>query len=402
MIQNIIERKIIKGKNFLLCVSGGIAVYKTLELVRFLKKMGGNVKVVMSASAQRFVAPLSFEALSENPVLSEESEDWGRGISHIAYASWADVCILAPATINSLSKLAYGMSDNVMLSTLLASKSPILIAPAANTQMYLSAQAQESIQKLVSMGHEIIQPKEGLLACGIYGVGALAEIEEIGYQAIRKAWGDSFWRGKKVIVSGGGSSEEIDEVRCITNHSSGLQAGCLALALYLMGAEVVFVSSRFPIFLPSGIECRVVQNTKEFYGAIEANLEGAEYYFGVAALSDFVPKQKRGGKIKKQEGLQVEFVENIDVLKSLKGVKKIGFKAEKDREKARFYAQRMLEEKECEFVCLNIIGGENPFGGIQNAFSLIGREGELEFGLNDKFSLAFALLDGITKLSHKD
>lgn len=389
----------IKGKNFLLCVSGGIAVYKSLELVRFFKKRGANVKVVMSPNALRFVSSLSFEALSENPVLVEESEDWGRGMTHIAYATWADVCILAPATINSLTKFAYGMADNVMLSTMLACSSPIVIAPAANTQMYFAPQAQEAIQKLEERGCKIVGPREDLLACGVVGVGALSEIEEIAFVATREVCREKFWNKKKVIVSGGGSREGIDEVRCITNYSSGLQASYFALALFLLGADVVFVSSSKPIFLPKEIIYQSVEGTQEFYEAICSHLKGAEYYFGIAALSDFIPKNKRCGKIKKTEGLEVEFVENVDILKSLRGIKKIGFKAEKDASQARFYAQNMLKEKGCEFVCLNILGEENHFGSSQNAISLIGQEGIYEFEMSDKFDLTLMVLKKIAQIS---
>ncbi|WP_051420633.1 bifunctional phosphopantothenoylcysteine decarboxylase/phosphopantothenate--cysteine ligase CoaBC [Helicobacter pametensis] len=390
---------VLRGRRILICVSGGIAIYKSLELVRFFKKRGAEVRVAMTPAALRFVSPLTFEALSENPVLFEESEDWGRGVTHISYASWAEVCILAPATMNTLSKFAYGMADNTLLSTMLACSAPIIIAPAANTQMFLSPQSQEAISKLKEMGCWIVEPREDVLACGVYGIGAMQEIEEIAFVAMRSINQCSFWRDQNVIVSGGGSFEGIDEVRCITNYSSGMQASYFTLALYLLGANVCFVSSAWPITLPSKIKQIQVKKTQEFWEAILAHQSWGDYYFGIAALSDFIPKEQMLGKLKKENGLEVEFVENIDILKSLEGIKKIGFKAEKDSQNAYQYAQKMLREKRCEFVCLNIIGEENPFGSSKNAISLIGQDGVHEFGLSDKFTLALDVLKKIADVS---
>lgn len=392
------EVQFLKDKKILVCVSGGIAVYKALELVRFFKKRGARVKVVMSEGAERFVGALSFEALSGEVVLKEGSESWSEGgANHISYATWADVCVIAPCTMNTLSKLAYGIADNVMLSTLLACNAPKLIAPSANTVMYLSPQAQSAMQRVQELGMKIISAREDLLACGVVGVGAMAEVEEIGYEVARALLNHSFWREKNVVLSGGGSSESIDEVRCISNHSSGLQANYLALALYLLGANVTLVTSKTPVFLPSGIRVKKAQSTQEFFESISESVSENGYYFGVGAMSDFKPKITQSGKIKKSQGLEVEFVPTIDILKSLQGknLTKIGFKAEKDKQEAKQYAQKMLEEKGCEYVCLNIIEQENAFGSNQNAISVIGRERSKDFALQDKLSLCFALLEFI-------
>lgn len=379
-------------------MSGGIAVYKSLELVRFLKKRGANVRVVMSEGAERFVGALSFEALSGEVVLKEGSESWSEGgANHISYATWADVCIIAPSTINTLCKFAYGIADNVMLSTLLACKAPILMAPSANTVMYLSPQAQNAMQRVRDMGVKIIPAREDLLACGVEGVGAMAEVEEIGYEIARALLTHPFWKDKDVVLSGGGSSEGIDEIRCISNHSSGLQASYLALALFVLGANVTLVASKTPIFLPSGIRTKKAQSTQEFFKEISRSVREGGYYFGVGAMSDFKPKESYEGKIKKSQGLEVEFVPTIDILKTLQGknLKKIGFKAERDKQQAKQYAQKMLEEKGCEYVCLNVIEQDNAFGSNQNAISVIGKERSRDFELQDKLSLSFALLEFI-------
>ncbi|RDU72190.1 bifunctional phosphopantothenoylcysteine decarboxylase/phosphopantothenate--cysteine ligase CoaBC [Helicobacter brantae] len=388
----------LQDKKILLCVSGGIAVYKSLELVRFFKKRGARVRVVMSEGAERFVGALSFEALSGEVVLKEGSESWSEGgANHISYASWADVCVIAPSTINTLCKFAYGIADNVMLSTLLASPSPKLIAPSANTTMYLSPQSQNALKRLQEIGVQIISPREDLLACGVKGVGAMAEVEEIGYEVARALKKNKFWSGKEVVISGGGSSEAIDEVRCISNHSSGLQASYLALVLYLLGANVTFVTSKIPIFLPSGIRIIKAQSTQEFYEKISMNVSEGGYYFGVGAMSDFKPKDSQKGKIKKSQGLELEFVPTIDILKTLQkeGLIKVGFKAEKDKQNAKSYATKMLEEKGCKYVCLNVLGEQNPFGSEQNAITLFYEGGSKEFALSNKLSLCFSLLEFI-------
>lgn len=387
---------LLQGKKFLLCVSGGIASYKALELLRLLIKKGAEVKVAMTIKAQNFVTPLSFEALSGYPVLLDGRENWSNQIDHISYASWADYCILAPATMNSLCKFAYGIADNVMLSTMLAFNSSIYFAPSANTNMYLSPQSIQAMARLKEMGHLIIEPREDLLACRTYGIGAMEDVEEIAFRLSREALKHPFYEGKKVIVSGGGSFEAIDEVRCLTNHSSGIQASSFALALFFLGAEVIFVSSQKPMLLPKGITHLNAKSTQDFFENIQANLDGAEYYFGVAALSDFIPATKQSGKIKKSEGLHIDFKENLDILKTLKGVKKIGFKAEKDPSNAESYAKAMLEEKQCQYVCLNLLEESNDFGKDQNRITLFCKNGKkFEFALQDKFNLALEILKQI-------
>ncbi|ANV97503.1 hypothetical protein BBW65_01150 [Helicobacter enhydrae] len=395
--------KFLQNQRVLLCVSGGIAVYKSLELVRLLQKAGASVRVVMSEGAQRFVTPLSFEALSGAKVLTDGGEDWtSGGANHISYASWADVCIFAPASMNSLAKFAYGIADNAMLSTLLALKAPVLVAPSANTNMYLSSQSQEAMDRLRASGHRVLEAQEGLLACGVYGVGAMVSIEEIAWEAKRWVAQKGFWNQKQVIVSGGGSSEAIDEVRCISNHSSGIQASYFALALYLMGAEVSFVSSRFPIALPRAIKSISVKSAKEYLQAItelRCQMQGEVYYFGVAAIGDFVPTHFTEGKIKKSQNLELTLKQNIDILKSLSGVIKIGFKAEKDSKNANKYARAMLEEKGCDFVCLNVLDSDNPFGASSNAITLLSPDDEIHFDLKDKFALAWEVLEEIARRS---
>lgn len=395
--------QILKDRRILLCVSGGIAIYKSLELVRLLKKMGARVRVAMSEEAKKFITPLSFEAISGEIVLHSQTESWAQnGANHISYASWAEVCVLAPASMNSMSKFAYGMADNVMLSTLLALQCPVIIAPSANTNMYLSSQAQAAFALLQERGVEIVQAREDLLACGVYGIGAMQEPFEIAYRVARVLLKGAFWGGKKVVISGGGSEEGIDEVRCLSNYSSGISASYFALALYLLGAEVSFVSSKTPIPLPHGIKIIKALSAQDFLKEINAEIKCAQkevYYFGIAAICDFIPTQMQKGKIKKTPNLTLELKENIDVLKSIEGCKKIGFKAEKDEKQAQSCALKMLEDKKCDFVCLNVLRKENDFGSNQNEIILLSKNEKILFPMQDKFSLALAINQEIEKLS---
>lgn len=364
----------LKHKNILLCVSGSIAAYKAVEVLSGLKKLGANVAVVLSEEAKRFISPLSFEAISHTQVLRKDTESWvdfGKSLdfldsnfcgnlpadfradsikvpcvdstadsstdslsdssvsksstadfapsyphpkSHIAYAKWAHIVLLAPATANTIAKLTYGIADNLIVQTLLATKhTQILLAPAMNTQMFLSPQVQSALDRLQDYGYEIIPPKEALLACDEYGVGALAEVEEIIFRTLRASymrdlplrakkssenskqdnfsqsdfkrnnfvqngfwqsgfWQSDFWVGREVIITGGGAISPIDSVRAISNHSSGKQAIALAKAAYTLGAKVTLISSKIDSFLPSQIECIDAQSNDDYKEAIESKL----------------------------------------------------------------------------------------------------------------------------------
>lgn len=374
----------LKHKNILLCVSGSIAAYKAVEILSGLKKLGANVAVVLSEEAKRFISPLSFEAISHTQVLHKDTESWvdfGKSLdfldsnfcgnlpadfradsikvpcvdstadshtdslsdssisksstadfapsyphpkSHIAYAKWAHIVLLAPATANTIAKLAYGIADNLIVQTLLATKhAQILLAPAMNTQMFLSPQAQSALDRLQGYGYEIIPPKEALLACDEYGVGALAEVEEIIFRTLRASymrdlplrakkrsenskqddfsqsdfkqnnfgqngfWQSDFWEGREVIITGGGAISPIDTVRAISNHSSGKQAIALAKAAYTLGAKVTLISSKIDSFLPSQIECIDAQSNDNYKEAIESKLRDFNSFGDCANFGGF-------------------------------------------------------------------------------------------------------------------
>lgn len=395
--------------NILLCVSGSIAAYKALELASMLKKLGAQVAVVMSQSAQKFITPLSFEAITHNKVLYEHSEEWStmdtsvqkldsssskancpQSCNHIAYAKWADLCILAPATASSIAKLAHGIADNLLTQTLLATSAPILCAPAMNTAMLESKQTQANLAILTAMGIQIIEPKSGLLACNTQGAGALADIDELIFALLKASKIDQFWLDREVYITGGGASAMLDPVRAITNHSSGLQASALAIALYTLGARVKLISSSFPTPLPRTIEVEQVRSNDDYKQALlrhnkqrkKAHSKQRAILFMAAALADFAPKSKATSKIKKSKTTQLHITlePTQDILASLDSSDfvKVGFKAEDSLEVGLSNARTMLLPREnggkdCEIVCLNTLDS-TPFGTSYNAFTLLNRQ----------------------------
>ncbi|PAF43541.1 bifunctional phosphopantothenoylcysteine decarboxylase/phosphopantothenate--cysteine ligase CoaBC [Helicobacter sp. 11S02596-1] len=449
---------ILRGKNVLLLVTGSIAVYKALELASWLKKQGGNVRVVMSEEAKKFVTPLSFEAILHTRVLHAGSEDWvqpagrdggdsvadrvacdgGAGridgregnsrkggvchdsvaCQHIAYARWADIAILAPASANTLAKIATGVADGLVLCTLLACKAPKILAPAMNTAMFEAQATQRNLRLLADDGFVIIPPRVSLLACDSVGNGAMASIEEIVFGLWSQLHSEPFWQGKDVVITGGGSVERIDAVRYISNHSSGLQASFLALAFALLGANVRLIASAFPIKLPLCVQCVEVRDSASYLVAIERTCEELAskervYLLMAAAISDYVPERQFDGKLKKDAiGAMWELRcrQNVDVLKSIcaPNLFKIGFKAETDEANAIESAKKMLQSpvdggKGCEAVCLNLIGAHNPFGSPNNAMVLLAKDkkgGMLTHrtGYKDKLSIGFEIATFIRNL----
>jgi len=235
------------GKKVLLGVTGSIAIYKAAEIARLLIKSGAQVRVVMSEAAQRFVTPLTFEALTHQTVLREETESWSSDLNHIDIGKWADLFLIAPATANTLNKLSKGIADNLLLQTALAFGGPLLVAPAANTRMIANPHTEASLKMLGVNDVQIIRPQSKLLACGDEGNGALADPLEIYWQTARALMTRPFWQDRKVVVTGGGTRERLDEVRYLSNYSSGKMGKALATALYLRGADVCYVTTICPM-----------------------------------------------------------------------------------------------------------------------------------------------------------
>ncbi len=374
----------------LIGVTGSIAIYKTCELIRLFIKRGDEVRVVMSKAASKFITPLTFEALTRNKVLIEKNENWAGELNHIDYAKWADIYIIAPATANTINKAANGIADNLLLQTYLATKAPVLFAPAANTHMYIHPTTQSSFKKL-----NIIEANAGLLACGDEGIGKMVEPEEIFLRALREVNKEEFWKGKKVAVTAGGSIEKIDDVRFISNFSSGKMGEALAKAFYIKGADVTLISSK-EHNLSKEIKQIKVQSAEDYLKAILK--ENPDYLIMAAAIADFKPKYTPG-KIKKEqigEKMILKMEKNIDILESLKKkkFKRIGFKAERDEKNALKYAKESLKKKNLDAVCLNLLT-RNDFGSDENEIIFITKEKTEKFPQDSKENIAFRIADAV-------
>jgi len=406
---------LLNRRRILVGVSGSIAIYKSLDLIRLLIKAGAQVRVVMSESAKKFVTPLTFEAISGFAVLHAQSENWHSELNHIGLAKWAELFIIAPASANTLNKLANAIADNLLLQTALAYEGIRLVAPSANTAMLQNQITQGNLKKLELSKHILIDTQNKLLACNTQGDGAMAEPQEIVFQAARILLSDSFWQNRRAVVSGGGTLEKIDEVRYISNFSSGKMASALATALYLRGADVCLVSSRYPNALPQEMCAYEVESSKEMFEVLNDSLNTARekpslineeqmeqirkepYLFMSAAVSDYIPTPS-DGKLKKDEigdTMNLELKQNIDILSSLdrKDIKTIGFKAEMDEKNALKNAQNMLEKKSLDGVCLNVLKNSNSFGTDESAFKFINSNGIKEIEKAHKLHLAFKILE---------
>ena len=396
---------LLENKNILLGITGSIAIYKSLELIRLYIKAGANVKVIMSESAKRFITPLTFEAISQNKVLCENSESWDKNsdYNHIDIGKWADVFVLAPSSANTINKIANGIADNLLTQTVLAFKGKKIICPAANTNMIQNPITIKSLKNLREVGFRIVSSQVKELACKDVGDGAMAEPLDIFYASSKALKEENYWINRKVLLSGGGTVEKIDDVRYISNFSSGKMASSLALALYLKGAKVSLVSSRGHENLPKEIEIKTVQSSFEMYESLVSSLKAIKkdaskkpYLFMVAAVSDYLPSLEQDGKLKKDilgPSWSLELKQNIDILSSLdkEQIFSIGFKAEMDKSLALINAQNMLEKKNLDAVCLNVLEDKDSFGSSKNEIELILKENSFKFS-GDKLDISLDIL----------
>ena len=388
------------GKHVVLGVSGGIAAYKSCELVSRLKKLGADVHVIMTRNAEEFVAPLSFETLSDNKVVRgmfEEREE--HDVRHVALAKLADVFVVAPATANVIAKFARGIADDMLSTTWLASDAPKLVAPAMNTAMYDDEATQENISLLKERGVMFVEPGVGRLACGDTGRGKMAEPADIAERILEILRPVRDFEGKRVLVTSGATEEYIDGVRVITNHSSGKMGCALAEAAAERGAEVVLVHGRMSVPVPEGVAKAVrVHTTLEMMDAVLAETEAADVIVMAAAPADYRPKETFTSKLK-SETLTMEFVKNPDIAKAVgerKGGRKlVVFSAETDG--LIDNAKKKVASKNADLAVANDVTKEGAgFYCDTNIASLVGRNGEVrECGLMTKRELADVILDAV-------
>ena len=390
-----------KGKKILLGITGSIAAYKAVYLVRSLIKEGAEVKVIMTAAAKDFVTPLTLSTLSRNPVLSDlfEKETWA---NHVMLGRWADIMLIAPLSCNTLAKMVHGQCDNLLLATYLSATCPVIVAPAMDEDMWQHPSTKQNLQQLAAYGNTVIPVAKGELASGLFGDGRMAEPDDI-----IKFIGDHFFltgplTGKKALVTAGPTYEAIDPVRFIGNHSSGKMGIAIAKELYKRGADVTLVLGPSNTgFSANGIHLINVTSAEEMYNACKNVFDKTDLAVMAAAVADYTPVTKADQKIKKKEGtFNIELTRTKDILKSLGEKKKknqvlVGFALETTNEKE--YARQKLTDKNADMIVLNSLNDKGAgFGHDSNKITIFKKKGkEIEFGIKTKDEVAKDIVDEI-------
>jgi phosphopantothenoylcysteine decarboxylase/phosphopantothenate--cysteine ligase len=396
----------VKDKKILLCVTGGIAVYKAAALTSKLAQAGAHVKVMLSESAAKFVTPLTFQALARNEVYTDTFDEKNpQVIAHIDLADWADLILVAPATANTIAKLAAGIADNMITTTLLAATAPVWVAPAMNVHMYDHPAVKKNLSILAEYGYQFIEPSEGWLACGYVGKGRLEEPEKI-VELIQKFFGNNDGKqlkGKTVLITAGPTREKIDPVRFISNHSSGKMGYALAEEAKRQGAHVVLVSGPVQLQAPSGVDIVKVESAEEMYSAVLSYFEGADIVIKTAAVADYRPKIAHDHKVKKQSGdMTIELERTKDILFELGQRKKkqllIGFAAETNNVEE--YARKKLFAKNADMIVANNVKADGAgFGTDTNIVTLFKPNGSItKLPLMTKTAVAEKIIEEITSL----
>jgi len=402
----------LKGKKILLGISGGIAAYKSAELVRLLIRAGADVRVVMTPAARDFVGPLTFSALSKNPVPSElfDPND-GTWTNHVELGLWADLCVIAPATANTLAALAHGQSNNLLLTTALSVRCPMLLAPAMDEDMWNYPATRNNIALLRGYGHNIAEPGTGELASGLTGTGRMAEPSDLFrlISSLLQTEKQGPLYGKKILITAGPTHEAIDPVRYIGNHSSGKMGFALAEECALLGAEVTLVHG--PVQIKSahpGITAIPVTSAEEMFEACSERFSQCAIFIAAAAVADFTPVNVAGNKIKKSgtqsEGLNLELKKTMDILGTLSAKKSqqyvVGFALE--TENAQENAQKKLREKKLDLCVLNVQGEKGAgFGTDTNRVTLLDKSGDIiNFELKSKQETARDIISHIIQHLH--
>jgi len=390
-----------KPRNVLLGITGGIAAYKTPDLVRRLREQGADVQVVMTDGATHFVTATSLQAVSGHPVrTSLWDADAEAAMSHIELARWADRVLVAPATADFLAKLATGSAPDLLTTLCLATEAPILLAPAMNHVMWSNPAVQANCRALESRGIRMLGPAEGDQACGESGPGRMLEPADLAARVLQADSGAAIktgpLAGRRVMVTAGPTREAIDAVRYISNRSSGKMGYALAEAAAAAGARVTLLSGPVAIESPAGVERVFIESADELFAATHARIDDIDIFIGAAAVADYRPRQAAPGKLKKRTTeMNVELVRCPDVLASVArlqdGPFTVGFAAETDR--LREYALSKLEGKQLDMIVANEVGDGRGFDQDANEVHVFWRTGERAFPLTDKKTLARQLID---------
>lgn len=399
MASDATTRRPLDGRRILLGITGSIAAYKAAVLCRLLKTAGAEVRVVMTPLAKQFITPLTMATLSKNPILVEffdpENGAWN---SHVALGEWADCYLIAPATANTLAKMATGVADNLLLTTYLSARCPVVVAPAMDLDMYAHEATQQNLRTLAARGVRIVEPEEGELASGLQGKGRMAEPDRIaafvGGLLVEKK---KTLAGKRLIVTAGATIEAIDPVRFISNHSSGKMGYAIAGELAARGAAVTLVTGRTSLPTPAGVERVDVLSAAEMYEAAVGAFDASDGAVMCAAVADYTPAHVSDTKIKKGDGgLTIELRRTRDIAAEL-GARKggrvlVGFALETDDEEA--HAEAKLTKKNFDFIVLNSLRDPGAgFRGDTNKVTLIDRAGREELPLMSKREVAARIAD---------
>ncbi|WP_336941661.1 bifunctional phosphopantothenoylcysteine decarboxylase/phosphopantothenate--cysteine ligase CoaBC [Acinetobacter pittii] len=378
------DLSVIPHKNIVLAVTGGIAAYKSAILVRRLKDYGFGVRVVMTHGAQAFITPLTFQALSGNPVHTELLDPAAEaGMGHIELARWADLLLVAPASCDTLAKFANGLADDLLSTVFLATKSPVWVAPAMNQQMWAAKATQRNLQTLVEDGVHVIMPDAGEQACGDVGLGRMPEPEEIARQVAgyfhqaQRAIAEKFGllAGKRVVITAGPTREAIDPVRYISNHSTGKMGFALAAACYAAGAQVTLIAGPVSLDTPNGVQRVNVASARQMLDVSMGSLEtGCDIFIATAAVADYRVAEVAEHKIKKAgDELNVSLVKNPDIVATIAGQEKrpfmVGFAAE--TQNVEEYAAGKLVAKKLDMIaCNDVSRADIGFASDENAMTV--------------------------------
>ena len=405
----------LKNKKIIVGITGGIAAYKTVYLIRLLKQSGAEVRTIMTSSSTKFITLLTIETVSQNPIACEMFPDRYASTHHIDLAEWADLFVIAPATANCIGKIASGICDDLLSTVICAAQAPIMLAPAMNTTMYLNPITQNNIEYLKSLDYLFVGPGSGDLACETTGVGRMSEPEKI-FSEIESFFSkkklknqnksDLFLKNKKVIVTAGPCREDIDPVRYISNRSSGKMGFALAEAAKEAGAEVTLISGPVNLEADADINLVKVESTEQMYKAVKKHFKTAHYLIMAAAPADFKAKLISKEKIKKGKenkgSLPLELSATIDILSSLSQVKKANQKvigSALETENGVKNAKAKLKAKKLDLIILNSIEEATPFDNDSNRVIIINKQGrQVPLPRMDKKELAIELIKRIAKV----
>lgn len=391
----------LKGKTVVLAVSGSIAAYKIANLARMLKKLHCNVTVLMTQNATNFINPITFETIIGNKCLIDTFDrNFQYSVEHVALAKQADVVLLAPASANVIGKIAYGIADDMLTTTIMACPCKKIVAPAMNHNMYHNPIVQDNIEKLRKYGYEIVAPDNGMLANGDMGDGRMPEEKVLLEYILKEIAFEKDLLGKKVLVTAGATREAIDPVRFITNHSSGKMGVAVAKAAMLRGAQVTLVAAHTDVEYPMFVKIIPVVSAEDMFNAVTENMNQQDIIIKAAAVSDYTPVTVADSKLKKKDSdMSIELKRTKDILKYLGENKKIGqficgFSMETDNVIENSKAK--LEKKNCDMICANSLRTAGAgFGVDTNVLTVITKDKEIAFDIMSKQELAHKILDEI-------